>query len=245
MDTITLVGETDIRKVLSDMASAPEKQHAADVEEARKVMHATKMAPPYDAAAVTAFDVDEITAAPVEVTVSSVLAPAPLDIISDGDQLAPYTEYKPATVEVNAAEYDIRVKEHIDTCGRKFYEFDDGRSKSLLACVFETTAGQLIALNGIVMPLTAFQKIVYVRTASAKLAKLATARTTGDSRAPVPVSSEKVLCTMADGKEIMLVNTTVQHVMMALQLLAPPANRVETEQDEHVGPLRRLWRWLY
>ena len=279
MDEIELVADTDIKKVLDGLATNPETQHDVDVAEARKVMRATKSAPPYDAAAVTAFDAEEITAAPVEenasrivpsATLAAVIAPEPapsrvpvaaavpsllpLEVLTESDHLAPYTEYKPSTVVVNAAEYDVHVKEHTDARGRHFYEFDDGRSKPLLACIFETTAGHLIALNGIVMPLSAFQQIVYVRTAPSKLAKLAkanTSRATGDIRSPVPVSAEKVLCTMADGTVTTLVNTTVQHVMMALQHLAPPANRIETEQEsageveEHVGPLRRLWRWLY
>lgn len=269
MDTIAHE-TTDITAVLSTLESNPEKKHDADVQEARKIMGATMMAPTYDASAITAFDVEEPTTAPVEQTVkvqapppvspthvrvptaaAAPPAPTPLEALAESDHLAPYIEYKPATVAVNAAEYDIHVKEHTDARGRRFYEFDDGRSKPLLACVFETTAGSLISLNGIVMPLSAFQQTVYVRTAPSKLAKLAkasTSRTTGDIRSPVPVSAEKVLCTMSDGKEITLVNTTVQHVMMALQHLAPPANRVEVERmeiEEHVGPLRRLWRWLY
>lgn len=173
----------------------------------------------------------------------------PIDADAPAETIAPYAEYQKDSISASVNDYAIRVKEYQDKHGRQFYEFDNGRSKPLLACVFTTTAGQLISLNGVVAPLVSFQNIIYARTAPAKVgkeAKRAASRTTSDLRGTLPVGDEKVLCTLTDGQQLTIPNTTVQHVMMALQSLAPPAHHVETEQEEeHVGPLRRLWRWLY
>ena len=176
----------------------------------------------------------------------------PIDADAPAETIAPYVEYQKDSMSASVYDYVIRVKEYQDEHGRQFYEFDNGRSKPLLACVFHTTAGYLVSLNGVVAPLASFQSIVFARTAPAKVgkeAKRAASRTTSDLRGSLPVGDEKVLCTLTDGQQLTIPNTTVQHVMMALQRLAPPATRVETEQAEaeaeHVGPLRRLWRWLY
>lgn len=174
---------------------------------------------------------------------------AAIDADAPAETIAPYAEYQADSISVSVNDYAIRVKEYQDEHGRQFYEFDNGRSKPLLACIFHTTAGHLISLNGVVAPLASFQSIVFARTAPAKVgkeAKRTASRTGGDLRAAIPVGDEKVLCTLTDGQQLSIPNTTVQHVMMALQRLAPPAMRVETEQtEEQVGPLRRLWRWLY
>jgi hypothetical protein len=217
--------------------------HEHDMEEARKRMEVKSVSPTVAAAEAA---VEEARA--VMGTQPQPKPLLPLDADAPAETIAPYAEYQKDSITTSVNDYAIRVKEYQDEHGRRFYEFDNGRSKPLLACIFTTTAGQLISLNGVVMPLVSFQSIVYARTAPAKVgkeAKRTASRTGGDLRAAIPVGDEKVLCTLTDGQSLSIPNTTVQYIMMALQRLAPPAHHIETDDEEHVGPLRRLWRWLY
>ncbi len=221
--------------------------HEHDVEEARKLMKVAEQPPAVVAAEAAVEEARTVMGAPKAEAKSLI----PLNADAVAETIAPYSEFKTNSISESICEYTIHVKESQDAHGRQFYEFDNGRSKPLLACVFSTAAGELISLNGIVMPLGSFQSIVYARTAPARLpkeAKRTASRAGGDLRAAIPVGDDKVLCTLTDGQQISVPNTTVQHVMMALQRLAPPAVRVTMEAEpaeEHVGPLRRLWRWLY
>lgn len=223
--------------------------HEHDFEEARKLMNVAEQPPAVVAAEAAVEEARTVMGAPK--VASKTLPLLASDAVAE--TIAPYSEFKANSISESIDEYKIYMKESRDEHGRQFYEFDNGRSKPLLACLFTTVAGPLISLNGIVMPLTSFQSIVYARTAPAKVAKEAkrtASRAGGDLRAAIPVGDDKVICTLTDGQQITIPNTTVQHVMMALQHLAPPSARVETEAaeeqaEEHVGPLRRLWRWLY
>lgn len=224
--------------------------HEHDMEEARKLMEvkAPAVIPTVAAAEAAVEEARTVMGAPpLQKSVPKALLP--LDADAPAETIAPYADYQKDSITTSVNDYAIRVKEYKDEHGRQFYEFDNGRSKPLLACIFTTTAGELISLNGIVMPLFSFRCIVYARTAPAKVgkeAKRTASRTGGDLRAAIPVGDEKVLCTLTDGQLLSIPNTTVQHIMMALQRLAPPVPHVETDtEEEHVGPLRRLLRWLY
>lgn len=238
----------EARKLLmsDDVAPIPGDFSAA-LEKARKASPATPNSGSVAAAEAAVEEARAIIGA-----TPAIKSLAPIDVESPAETIAPYAEFKKDSITESVGEYAIRVKEYEDEHGRQFYEFDNGRSKPLLACLFTTTAGQLISLNGVVSPLASFQSIIYARTAPAKVgkeAKRTASRTGGDLRSAIPVGDDKVLCTLTDGQSLTIPNTTVQHVMMALQRLAPPVLRIETEHEspeaEHVGPLRRLWRWLY
>lgn len=277
-DTIELVGETDITKVMATVvaATAPEVPLAAaeaKVAEARKIMGAKAPEKP-EPAPTAGFDAEEMTAAEI-VELPTVSPPPPtispprysealhaaqlapvnvlpaMDETATGEGPAPYVSYDADSVNTSAAEYNLQVKTCTDSVGRTFYEFDDGKSKALVVCVFKTIAGELIALNGVVMPMADFQQIVYVRTQAPKKGRVA--KESRELRAAPPVLNDTVHCTLKNGQTLMLPNTTVKHVMMALQHLAPPPSHIETEVDEdemyeteeYVGPLRRFFRWLY
>lgn len=149
--------------------------------------------------------------------------------------IAPYAEYNHNTVEKNSAEYKITVNNYTDSNGRKFYEFDDRRTKALMVCIFETTAGRLVALNGVVVPMSAFCDIAYVHSEFTK--KSDEPREHLEIRPYIPPFAENITCRTKGGHDIIIPNTTVQQVMMALHHLARP--------DENFGILRRIWRWLY
>lgn len=264
----------EARKLLFSEDTAPiAGDFAASLDKVRKALN-TQPTTPAISAAVAAAEA-AVEEARIVMGVNKVeTKPLPLQAADEvAETFAYYSEFKKNSISESIGEYTIHIKEAQDEHGRQFYEFDNGRSKPLLACLFTTAAGQLISLNGVVMPLSSFQNIVYARTAPATLPKEAQRNPNlagADLRATIPVSDDKVLCTLTDWQQITIPDTTVRHVMMALQRLAPPARRTETEteaepaekqaeeqeeeqeekqeeeqEEEHVGLLRRLWRWLY
>lgn len=189
---------------------------------------------------------------------------------SEDGSTANYSAFNSNQVENTVKQYNnIKVTHSVDARNRDFYFFDDFGMKPMTIVVFETPSGDLLSVNDIVLPLDEFLDISHI-----KQANVSAKSESADLREIMTDSGRygTVLCKTHDDKEFTIPNSNVKLVMMAISILSEDygnyssdssdstceeeyeSDEEETEedekkpiqnQDEHVGLIRRLVRWLW
>jgi hypothetical protein len=184
---------------------------------------------------------------------------------SEDGSTANYSAFNSNPVENAVKQFNnIKVTHSVDELSRDFYYFDDFGMKPMVIVVFETPNGDLISVNDIVMPLEEFLDVSHIKQASVT----APAKSEGGDLREIMCDSGRygtVNCKTNDAKEFTVPNSNVKLVMMALSILSEEyhddrysessddTDEYESEeeeepavkQEEQLGLIRRLVRWLW
>ena len=182
-----------------------------------------------------------------------------------------FASFNPNQIENTIKQYnEIKVTYGKDALGRNFYYFDDAGFKPLVLVLFDTPSDTLLTVNESVMPLSEFMSITHVKQENELESSEKPPSNIREINAGWKAGSYgTVVCTTSDETSIVIPNTNVKLIMMALAILSEKYDDVtdsdeesdyqsdeesdeecadqsdEVQAPEHIGIIRRILRWLW